>query len=150
MMAEIPAALVLIDEFLDMGVSNVTVGLNDLSGLVLGAHRGKDIDRTNPAVVRLVRDAVKAVHRRGLEISIGGYIDRHIENIYRTTGADYLIVHYGDLPEVLGTAREALPHIGLLREIKNLTKARRNEREMNLWRDRLQEVKEPFKEGPKR
>ncbi|KKQ58093.1 MAG: phosphoenolpyruvate synthase, pyruvate, water dikinase, partial [Microgenomates group bacterium GW2011_GWC1_38_14] len=55
MMAEIPANVILLDEFLDVGVDGVSIGTNDLTMLLLGTDRdnsevAKEFDERNEAV----------------------------------------------------------------------------------------------------
>jgi pyruvate,water dikinase len=75
-MCEIPANVLLIDEFAKY-FDGFSIGSNDLTQLVLGVDRDSAIlanafDERNPAVVRALEMAVAGAHRAGRKIGICG------------------------------------------------------------------------------
>ena len=75
-MCEIPANVLLIDEFAKY-FDGFSIGSNDLTQLVLGVDRDSGIlasafDERNPAVVRALEMAVAGAHRAGRKIGICG------------------------------------------------------------------------------
>lgn len=77
MMAEIPANVFLLDEFLDVGIDGISIGSNDLTQLVLGVDRDNPklaevFDERNPAVLRALEHVVTTCRRRRVTCSICG------------------------------------------------------------------------------
>jgi len=75
-MCEIPANVLLIDEFAKY-FDGFSIGSNDLTQLVLGVDRdsgilGTTFDERNPAVVRALEMAIEGAHRAGRKIGICG------------------------------------------------------------------------------
>lgn len=77
MMAEIPANVFLIDEFLDVGIDGISIGSNDLTMLTLGVDRdnqtvASEFSELNPAVLKALEMLIKSTRKRGLMASICG------------------------------------------------------------------------------
>lgn len=75
-MCEIPANVVLADEFLEI-FDGYSIGSNDLTQLVLGVDRDSEIvagifDERNPAVTRMIGQAIAAAARQKKKIGICG------------------------------------------------------------------------------
>jgi pyruvate,water dikinase len=75
-MCEIPANVLLIDEFAKH-FDGFSIGSNDLTQLVLGVDRdsgilGTSFDERNPAVLRALEMAIEGAHRAGRKIGICG------------------------------------------------------------------------------
>ncbi len=76
MMCEIPANVLLADDFLEY-VDGFSIGSNDLTQLTLGIDRDSGLvaerfDERNPAVKKLLADAISACRRHGKYIGICG------------------------------------------------------------------------------
>lgn len=90
MMCEIPANVILIDEFSKL-FDGFSIGSNDLTQLTLGADRDSGLlagafDERDPAVKELMRLAVEGAHRNGKPIGICGQAPSDYPEI-----ADFLI-----------------------------------------------------------
>ncbi len=77
MMVEIPAAAVLIDEFIKVGLDFVSLGTNDLTQYTLAVDRNnefvaKNYNEQHPAVMKLVERTIKACVENGVKCSICG------------------------------------------------------------------------------
>jgi len=77
MMVEIPANVILLDEFLDVGVDGVSIGTNDLTMLLLGTDRdnsevAKEFDERNEAVLWALEKIIKTCHKHNVTVSICG------------------------------------------------------------------------------
>lgn len=125
-MLEIPSVFFLMKEFIDCGVDCFTVGINDLTMLVLGTYRGSEFHNTShSAVIKLISQAAKIVHSENLEFNIAGYIDKTFLSRIANMPIDNLIVHYKDFPKLFGSIDKSdLPDINLVDEIKTDTKKR--------------------------
>jgi phosphoenolpyruvate synthase/pyruvate phosphate dikinase len=97
-------------DFLSLGVANVTVGLNDLTSLTLGAYRGSGYDDPmHPAVRRLLAIAREATAGREVLLAAAGYLSPAMIDVCEGLGYDAAVVHYSKLPEVLGDSFAMLP-----------------------------------------
>jgi pyruvate,water dikinase len=77
MMVEIPSNIILIENFIDVGIDGISIGSNDLTQLTLGIDRdspklAEEFDERDEAVTRSLETAIKATHRRGVTSSICG------------------------------------------------------------------------------
>ena len=77
MMVEIPSNVILLDEFLDVGVDGVSIGSNDLTMLILGTDRdnsevASEFDERNEAVMLSLEHIVKTCKNRHVECGICG------------------------------------------------------------------------------
>lgn len=75
-MAEIPANIVLADEFSKI-VDGFSIGSNDLTQLTLGLDRDSELlshiyDERNPAVKRMISQLIDVAHRNGCTVGICG------------------------------------------------------------------------------
>jgi len=77
MMVEVPSNILLIDEFLDVGIDGISIGSNDLTQLILGLDRDNqklagEFDERNEAVLMALERAVRTSSQRGVTSSICG------------------------------------------------------------------------------
>lgn len=77
MMVEIPSNVILLDDFIDIGIDGVSIGSNDLTMLMLGLDRdnekiSKEFDERNPAVLWALEKTIKTCQKRKISSSICG------------------------------------------------------------------------------
>lgn len=77
MMVELPVNVILLKDFLEVGVDGISVGTNDLTMLILGTDRdnaevASDFDETNPAVYWALERTIKICRQEGVSSSICG------------------------------------------------------------------------------
>lgn len=77
MMVEIPSNVILLDQFIDVGIDGVSIGSNDLTQLILGVDRDNEtltrhFDERDPAVLWALEQVIKICHRRQITSSICG------------------------------------------------------------------------------
>jgi len=77
MMVEIPSNVILLDDFIDVGIDGVSVGTNDLTMLTLGVDRDNErvaetYSEMNPAVLQSLEKIVKTCKKRKISCSICG------------------------------------------------------------------------------
>jgi pyruvate,water dikinase len=77
MMAEIPNNVLILDEFLDVGIDGVSIGSNDLTMLVLGVDRdneqvAEEFEVFDPGVLKALEIIVRTCKRRKVLCSICG------------------------------------------------------------------------------
>lgn len=130
-MVEIPSAIIMLDEFIKLGVSNITIGVNDLTSFVLGADRNsKYHDCNHPAILRLIQYCCDIAHTHGIEVSVGGILNKELIENCDKIGVNWMVVNYSQLPELLDIPAEKFGDYAQLGTIKKLTKSKRNELEL--------------------
>jgi pyruvate,water dikinase len=77
MMCEVPSNVILLDEFLDVGIDGISIGSNDLTQLILGIDRdssklAETFDERNEAVMISIEKVVRTCAERGVTCSICG------------------------------------------------------------------------------
>jgi pyruvate,water dikinase len=77
MMCEVPSNVILLDEFIDVGIDGISIGSNDLTQLTLGIDRDSaklaaSFDERNEAVMISIEKVVKTCKARGVTCSICG------------------------------------------------------------------------------
>ncbi len=77
MMVEIPANVILLDEFIKVGIDGVSIGSNDLTMLLLGTDRDNEMvapefNELNPAVLWALEHVVKTATKHKITCSLCG------------------------------------------------------------------------------
>lgn len=77
MMVEIPSNIILLEEFIRVGIDGISIGSNDLTMLMLGTDRDNnevavEYDEQNPAVLWALEHAIKTAHKHNITASICG------------------------------------------------------------------------------
>ncbi|MDJ0643350.1 MAG: hypothetical protein QNJ15_11070 [Erythrobacter sp.] len=123
-MAEIPAAVVTLAEMLERGLSRVLLGMNDLTQFTMAAFRGSNRYPGLPlAMRRMIEMAREATATRGAELALAGGLNQAHLDAADEIGADACVVHYSDLPRLLGESYASLPDLSQLAAIKSWTRA---------------------------
>lgn len=77
MMVEIPSNIILLDEFIDVGIDGISIGSNDLTMLTLGLDRdnsevAQNFNELDPAVLWSLKRAITTAKKRGITSGICG------------------------------------------------------------------------------
>ncbi|EKD52823.1 MAG: hypothetical protein ACD_61C00227G0001 [uncultured bacterium] len=77
MMVEIPSNVILLEDFIRVGIDGVSIGSNDLTMLILGTDRDNEtvapeFDERNPAVTWALEHVVKTAHKHHITSSLCG------------------------------------------------------------------------------
>ncbi|HWA51886.1 MAG TPA: phosphoenolpyruvate synthase [Patescibacteria group bacterium] len=77
MMCELPVNVILLEDFIKVGIDGVSIGSNDLSMLLLGTDRdnsevASEFDERSPALLWALRRIIKTCHKYGVTASICG------------------------------------------------------------------------------
>lgn len=113
MMAEIPANIILADQF-NQYVDGYSIGSNDLTMLLLGCDRNNDIianlfDERNLAVKRAIRHLIKVAHQDGKTVSICGQAPSEYPDFTEflvKSGIDYVSVN----PDMVKETKRNVAH----------------------------------------
>lgn len=102
MMLETPASIIRLNEYEKLGIDNYTIGLNDLTTLILGADREKKeyYSMKDNAVKDIVKFATDKVHGFGKEITVAGYLDQDVIDYCEQLKVDNCNIHYDLIPEI--------------------------------------------------
>jgi len=76
-MVEVPAAAIIIEDFIKEGIDFISFGTNDLTQYTLALDRDNEnvaklYDETHPAVLKLIKHVIKVCKKYGVETSICG------------------------------------------------------------------------------
>lgn len=127
-MVEIPSAMLMLDEFNGIGVDYYTIGMNDLTSMILGAHRDcPAYSMTNESVKKSVELIVDKVHSFQKKVTLAGYLNHEILDYAEQIGVDNVSIHYNEIPMFFKTdsPEEYTHHYD---EIKRVYKRIKNER----------------------
>lgn len=113
MMAEIPANIILADQF-NQYVDGYSIGSNDLTMLLLGCDRNNDIianlfDERNLAVKRAIHHLIKVAHQDGKTVSICGQAPSEYPDFTEflvKSGIDYVSVN----PDMVKETKRNVAH----------------------------------------
>jgi len=77
MMCEIPSNVIMLEQFIDLGIDGISIGSNDLTQLVLGVDRdnqamAETFDERDSAVVSCIEFVIKTCRKRNITCSICG------------------------------------------------------------------------------
>src|SRR3990167_4697505 len=77
MMVEVPGAVIMLNEFIELGIDGVSIGTNDLTMMVLGVDRDSSevahiYDERHPAVLSMLDHIVQTCTEAGITCSICG------------------------------------------------------------------------------
>jgi pyruvate,water dikinase len=77
MMVEIPTNVIMLEDFINVGIDGVSIGSNDLTMFMLGTDRdnsevARAYDERNPAVLWAFEHTIKTAHKHGVTASICG------------------------------------------------------------------------------
>jgi pyruvate,water dikinase len=77
MMVEIPINVILLEDFIKVGISGVSIGSNDLTMLILGTDRDNEevateFNEMSPAVLWALEKIIKTCHKHKITASICG------------------------------------------------------------------------------
>ncbi|MBD3366202.1 phosphoenolpyruvate synthase [candidate division WWE3 bacterium] len=110
MMVEIPSNVILLDDFIDVGIDGVSVGTNDLTMLTLGVDRDNErvanvYSEMNPAVLQSLEKIVKTCRKRKVTCSICGQAPSVYPELVKML-ADWGITSISVSPDVLNKTRK--------------------------------------------
>ncbi|WP_456434908.1 phosphoenolpyruvate synthase [Methanopyrus sp.] len=107
MMVETPAAAVLIDEFIEVGLDFVSLGTNDLTQYALAVDRNNDkvaylYDEKHPAVLRLIKHVINECKEAGVKTSICGQAgsDPKMAEILVKAGINSISANIDAVPQI--------------------------------------------------
>jgi pyruvate,water dikinase len=115
MMVEIPSNVLLLDEFLDVGVDGVSIGSNDLTMLILGTDRDNnevagEFDERNEAVMLALEHIVKTCKKHHVMCGICGQAPSVYPEITEKL-VEWGITSVSVSPDMIGHTRKIISDI---------------------------------------
>lgn len=127
-MMEVPSVYINLQEYIDLNIDLVVVGLNDLTTFTTAKYREYvDFDRRDKAVVTMVEQSKKLCNEHNIELIVAGYLKRDDIQFYRDKNID-VVVNYANLDE-LDDKFATLHQLSYLKEVKQITKNKIKEME---------------------
>lgn len=126
MMVEIPSNVILLDDFIDVGLDGVSIGSNDLTMLILGIDRDNaevapNFDERNPAVMWALEKTVRTCVKRGIMCSICGQAPSQYPEIVEKL-VEWGVSSISVNPDAIARTRDTIYHM----EKKHITSKSRN------------------------
>lgn len=110
MMVEIPSNVILLEDFIKVGIDGVSIGSNDLTMLILGTDRdnsevASEFDEQNPAVLWALERVIKTAHKHNILSSICGQAPSVYPDLIEKL-VKWGISSISVAPDVIDTVRE--------------------------------------------
>lgn len=115
MMVEIPANVILLEDFIDVGIDGVSIGSNDLTMLVLGIDRDNsevapNFDERNPAVLWALEKTIKTCTKKGITCGICGQAPSQYPELVEKL-VSWGITSISVNPDAIGRTREIVHQV---------------------------------------
>lgn len=112
MMVEIPTNVILIDQYLDVGIDGISFGSNDLTMLILGTDRdnsevAQDFRETDDAVMWAFERVIRACHKHGVTTSMCGQAPSDYPDLVDTL-VSWGITSVSVNPDVIDQVRDTI------------------------------------------
>ncbi|MFH1626182.1 MAG: putative PEP-binding protein [Pseudomonadota bacterium] len=115
MMVEVPSNIFLLEKFLAVGIDGISIGLNDLTQLILGVDRDSEklreiFDERDEAVLLALEMAVKVAKKTGVTSSICGQAPSVYPKLTEKL-VGWGITSVSISPDMIGTTREMIARV---------------------------------------
>jgi pyruvate,water dikinase len=115
MMCEVPSNVILLDEFIDVGIDGISIGSNDLTQLTLGIDRDSarlaaTFDERNEAVMLSIEKVVKTCKAKGVTCSICGQAPSVYPEITEKL-VEWGITSISVSPDMIDTTRDIIAKV---------------------------------------
>lgn len=115
MMVEIPANIILLEDFINVGIDGISIGSNDLAMLLLGTDRdnsevARAYDEQNPAVLWAFEHAIKTARKHHISSSICGQAPSLYPSLLEKL-VKWGITSVSVSPDVIDSVRENISRI---------------------------------------
>jgi pyruvate,water dikinase len=115
MMCEVPSNVILLDQFIDVGIDGISIGSNDLTQLTLGIDRDSarlaaSFDERNEAVMISIEKVVKTCKIKGVTCSICGQAPSVYPEITEKL-VEWGITSISVSPDMIDTTRDIIAKV---------------------------------------
>jgi len=114
MMCEIPSNVILLEDFIDVGIDGISIGSNDLTMLILGIDRDNqevapNFDERNPAVLWALEKIIKTCAQKHISCGICGQAPTEYPELVDKL-VSWGITSISVDPDAIGRTREIVHH----------------------------------------
>ena len=118
-MIEVPSAVWQAAQIRDTGMERLLIGLNDLTSLLFGAHRGTPHHkRDHPMIDEVVASVARGT---GVDTVVANSVSPAHASRLRAAGACLVAIHYHELPQWSQDPCTDLPDLHLVTDIRRIT-----------------------------
>jgi pyruvate,water dikinase len=115
MMVEIPSNVILLDDFIDVGIDGVSIGSNDLTMLILGTDRDNSLvapafNEQNKAVLWALERVITTARARGITSSLCGQAASQYPEMVKKL-IEWGITSVSVSPDAIETTRKLIAEI---------------------------------------
>ncbi len=112
MMVEIPSNVILLDEFINLGIDGVSIGTNDLTMLLLGVDRdnekvSSEFNELDPAVLWALEKIITTCHKQKITCSVCGQAPSLYPQLTKKL-VDWGITSVSVTPDMIEKTREVV------------------------------------------
>ncbi len=112
MMAEIPSNVILLEEFIKVGIDGISIGSNDLTMLILGTDRdnesvSKDYSELDPAVLWALEKLIKTANKHKISAGICGQAPSFYPQLTRML-VEWGVTSVSVTPDVIDLTRQVV------------------------------------------
>ena len=115
-MIELPSAYFDLDRILEMGISKIVVGMNDLTSFVFATVRNSQWhDMESPIMLEMLRQMQDKARTKKIDFAVAGYLNASF--IQKMNQMDIkCIIHYSSIPEIFNLDIDYPDHLKRVKE----------------------------------
>lgn len=115
-MIELPSAYFDLDRILEMGISKIVVGMNDLTSFIFATVRNSQWhNMESPIMLDMLRDMQDKARMKKIDFAVAGYLnDSFIQKMNQRSIK--CIIHYSSIPEIFNLEIDHPDHLKRVKE----------------------------------
>ncbi len=114
-MGEIPSTLLCIEDYFSLGISNLTIGINDLTSCLLGTNRNSYHNICDKSVLKILKSTIEKCKKNCIPVSVAGNMNLDFVKYMLEYDPDYLIIQPNDIKLINALSHNmGLAKVGLL------------------------------------
>ena len=116
-MIELPSAYLDLDRILETGISNIVVGMNDLTSFVFATVRNSQWhDMESPMMLEMLRQMQDKARAKNIDFAVAGYLNTSFIQKMNQMGIK-CIIHYSSIPEIFDLEIKHPDHLKRVKEV---------------------------------
>ena len=116
-MIELPSAYFDLDSILEVGISKIVVGMNDLTSFVFATVRNSQWhDMESPIMLDMLRDMQDKARMKKIDFAVAGYLNTSFIQKMNQMGIK-CIIHYSSIPEIFNLEIDHPDHLKRIKEV---------------------------------
>ena len=115
-MIELPSAYFDLDSILEVGISKIVVGMNDLTSFVFATVRNSQWhDMESPIMLDMLRQMQEKSNTKKIDFAVAGYLNLSFIQKMNQMGIE-CIIHYSSIPEIFNLGIDHPDHLKRVKE----------------------------------